>query len=48
MSRDPVTDAFIDELLLEGDIHEAVYGVTPLDVETDLLRHGVFINPLDE
>ncbi len=48
MSRDPITDAFLDELLLEGAIHEAVYGVTPLDVETDLLRHGVFPHPINE
>jgi len=48
VSRDPVIDAYIDALLLEGDIHEAVYGSTPLDVETDLLREGVFINPLND
>ncbi|WP_445392357.1 hypothetical protein ACUDTL_16710 [Stenotrophomonas pavanii] len=48
MSRDPITDAYIDALLLEGDIHEAVYGSTPLDIETDLLREGVFLYPLND
>jgi hypothetical protein len=44
MSRDPHTNDRIDYLMAVAGLSNEALGVTPLSIETDLMREGVFLS----